>query len=87
MLAGGAGTDLAEYAARTVAVTASIDGGANDGASGEGDDIGADVERIRGGSGDDTLSGDANANLLYGGGGNDALAGRGQRHAGGRPRR
>ena len=68
-------------------MTASIDGSANDGASGEGDDIGADVERIRGGSGADTLSGDANANTLYGAGGNDTWRWRGQRHAGGRPRR
>ena len=75
-LQGGAGSDLADYP-RTAPVTASIGNGANDGETGELDDIQADVERIRGGSGADTLTGDANVNVLIGLAGADTLAGGG----------
>ena len=74
---GGEGSDLVDYAARTVAVTATIGAGANDGASGESDDIFADVENVRGGSAGDSLSGNAAANTLTGMGGADTLAGGG----------
>ena len=47
VLGGGAGSDLADYLFHTVAVTASIGDGANDGETGELDDIQRDVERIR----------------------------------------
>ena len=78
MLGGGAGSDLADYLFHTVAVTASI-GAGPDGADGgsEGDDIQGDVERIRGGSAGDTLTGDANANVLIGQAGQDTLVGGG----------
>ena len=58
-------------------MTVSIGDGDNDGADGgaEGDDIQGDVERLRGGSADDTLTGNANANVLIGQGGDDTLAG------------
>ena len=56
-------------------VIASIDGAANDGEAGEGDSITATVESIRGGEGNDTLTGNALANTLYGRGGNDTLTG------------
>ena len=56
---------------------ASIGDGANDGEAGEGDDIHGDVERIRGGSGADTLTGDADANMLIGQAGGDTLTGGG----------
>jgi len=74
---GGAGTaDMVSYAARTVAVTATIGAGTtNDGVSGEADDILASVEGVTGGSANDSLTGDANANVLTGGGGNDTLVG------------
>ena len=74
-LTGETGTDTADYTTRSVPITASIGGGANDGASGENDDIAADVENLRGGSNDDVLTGDANANRLYGAAGNDTLTG------------
>ena len=76
LLRGGPGSDLADYATRTAAVTATI-GGARDGEAGEGDDIATDVERLRGGAGDDSLSGANVADRLYGGPGADSLFGRG----------
>ncbi|MEA2272813.1 MAG: hypothetical protein QOI98_1521, partial [Solirubrobacteraceae bacterium] len=70
-LAGGDGVDTANFAARTAGVKVSLDGQANDGASGEGDNVGADVENATGGSGDDDLRGNALDNALAGGNGAD----------------
>src|SRR5919112_1496045 len=53
--AGGPGKDYLDYAGRTEPLTLSIDGAANDGASGEADTIGLDVEQVRGGEAADTL--------------------------------
>ncbi len=77
LLSGGAGTeDMVTYESRESAVEASIGDGANDGApGGEGDDVLGDVERLRGGAGNDTLIGDANRNRLIGGPGDDELVG------------
>ena len=77
VLAGGGGTDLARYDGRTGAVSLSIDGQANDGEAGEGDNVGADIENLLGGGGADTLIGSAGANTLDGGGGNDSIDGQG----------
>ena len=74
---GGTGTDMVNYRGQTSSVTASIGGGADDGTTGEGDDIGSDVENINGGSGDDQLTGDGAANVLDGGFGGDQLDGAG----------
>ena len=74
---GGDGSDLADYTAQTSDVVVSLGGGADDGAGSEGDDVRADVERIHSGSGDDALTGDGDANMLYGGGGHDVLDGAG----------
>lgn len=52
-----------------------IDGLANDGESGEGDDVRSSVEKVWGGSGPDTLIGSAARNALIGGAGNDTLNG------------
>jgi Ca2+-binding RTX toxin-like protein len=76
---GGAGIDTADYSSRTKAVSLSLDGQWNDGEAGEGDGIGADFERLVGGSGADTLRGGANADTLEGGSGNDSLDGLGGR--------
>src|SRR5213075_615176 len=60
VLNGGPGTaDLADYSGRAAAnpVTVTLDGVANDGGSGENDNVGTDVENIDGGAGDDTLIG------------------------------
>ena len=70
---GGAGTDTADYSARTYAVTADIDGAADDGETAEADNVRPDVERLVGGSADDTLVGNAGANVLDGGDGDDSL--------------
>jgi hypothetical protein len=75
-LSGGPGSDLADYGQRISSVRVSIGRGANDGWSGEGDYVGRDVERVRGGHAGDTLIGNALANRLRGGGGDDALKGK-----------
>ncbi|MBL8923310.1 MAG: calcium-binding protein [Myxococcaceae bacterium] len=72
---GGAGVDTVSYASRTAAITATIGAGANDGESGENDDIAADVEGVTGGSADDSLTGSANDDVLSGGAGADTLVG------------
>ena len=72
---GGPGRDVASYAGHTAGVRASIGTGADDGRPGEGDNIAADVENLRGGPGNDTLIGSAGPNQLFGLGGNDRLTG------------
>ncbi len=72
---GGPGRDVATYAGHTAGVRASIGTGADDGRPGEGDNIGADVENLRGGPGNDTLIGSAGANQLFGTAGNDRVTG------------
>jgi Ca2+-binding RTX toxin-like protein len=57
------------------AVTVTLDDVANDGAVGEGDNVGADIERVTTGSGDDSITGNAATNLLKGAGGADVLTG------------
>lgn len=63
------------YAARTDALSLSLDGQANDGATGEGDNLGAGIDLVHGGRGDDTLTGGPDLGHLYGGAGNDTLRG------------
>jgi Tol biopolymer transport system component len=76
ILGGGPGTDLASYFGRTNSVGATIgDGFANDGASGERDDVRSTVEQLAGGDAGDRLSGDDGANRLSGHGGNDIITG------------
>lgn len=75
-ISGGTGsTDAASYSTRTNAVTARLNGVADDGELGEGDQIATDVEVLTGGNGDDTLVGDSGNNRLYGQGGSDILDG------------
>jgi Ca2+-binding RTX toxin-like protein len=84
-MTGGDGFDTATYDDHTAAVTATLDGIANDGSPGVdggfgtlGDDsIGTDIEAIDGGSGDDSLTGDNQKNTLVGGLGRDILSGKG----------
>jgi Ca2+-binding RTX toxin-like protein len=76
---GGLGTDLVDYSARTanlsltLALSSAPD--ANDGATGERDDLTQSVENLTGGSGNDVLKGNAVSNVLRGGAGNDELWG------------
>ena len=89
---GQGGIDLVTYVARDDGVRLSLDGLANDGAAGEGDNL-LDVEVLVGTAGDDTIHGSdadesidgvAGADLLIGHGGNDILfGGQGTRAYGG----
>jgi Ca2+-binding RTX toxin-like protein len=72
---GGGGVDTVTYAGRRQALKLSLDGLANDGAAKELDLIGADVENVTGGSGNDVIVGNAGANALLGGPGNDTITG------------
>ncbi len=54
-----------------------LDGAANDGAAGEGDNVGADVEDVSTASGNDTITGTEGINFLSGGEGNDTITGGG----------
>ena len=58
----------------TVATTSTTADG-DDGLSGENDDVTSSIENVTGGTGDDTLIGNDQTNLLRGGDGNDTLAG------------
>ena len=72
---GGDDTDTADYSSHSTAVTATLDGIANDGSGGENDLIALDIENLTGGSASDALTGNDNANVLNGGAGNDTLNG------------
>jgi hypothetical protein len=74
---GGPGIDALSYAAYTAPVRVTIGGGADDGQIGETDDVGGDVERVDGGTGNDTLIGSGAGDQLYGNAGGDALDGGG----------
>ena len=76
-IAGAGGTDIADYSGRSARVSLSLDGQANDGETGEGDNLASDIETLSGGAGDDTLTGNSSANTLQGGPGNDTLSGSG----------
>lgn len=81
-LNGGAGNDTADYTERNGLfapaqnVTVTLDGVANDGASGEADNADADhqVENVLTGSGDDTIVGNALVNFIDSGPGNDVIS-------------
>ncbi|MFL5886505.1 MAG: calcium-binding protein [Thermoleophilaceae bacterium] len=75
VLKGSTGFDTVTYGDRVAPVAASIDGQANDGESGEADNIATDIESVVGGSADDTISGSAGNDTLVGGAGNDTLTG------------
>ncbi|MEH3055259.1 MAG: calcium-binding protein [Patulibacter minatonensis] len=74
---GGSGTDRVDYSARTSSVIVSPTGGAaNDGASGELDDIRTDVEEIYGSQANDVLYGGSSVPaVLRAGNGDDLLFG------------
>ncbi|MEU4155991.1 calcium-binding protein [Actinoplanes sp. NPDC026670] len=76
VLFGGTGEDFVDYQDRTRAVTVDLDGVArDDGQAGERDTVGWDVEDVRGGSGNDRLTGNGSANKFAGGSGDDVIRG------------
>jgi len=72
---GGTGSDTISYAIRSVAIEISIDDAPHSGAVNEHDRIRGSVEHARGGTGDDTITGSALANVLDGGAGDDEIDG------------
>lgn len=74
-LIGGAGVDQVTYADATDGVRVTIDGNADDGVSGEGDNVATDVENVRGSTYDDVLTGSSVANRLTGDAGSDDITG------------
>jgi len=83
-LSGGNGKDQVSYEDHSGGVTITVDDQANDGTSGEGDNVRGDIEIVTGSNGRDTITGNANANelngsseddLLEGGGGDDLING------------
>ena len=66
---------FASYASRSMGVTVTLDGVANDGVSGEGDDV--RTGSVLGSDGADLLTGSDSANELVGGAGADLLTGSG----------
>ena len=77
VMKGGDGNDTVTYESRTASVNVSLNGTADDGESGEGDDVGGDVETLLGGEAGDTLSGGDGDNTLDGGSGADVMNGGG----------
>jgi Ca2+-binding RTX toxin-like protein len=69
--------DYLSFRDRTENLTLDADGKADDGAAGEGDRVGTDIEQMEGGSGNDHLTGTAADNYLYGADGDDVLSGLG----------
>ena len=75
MDADASGRITASYGDRTAGIVASLDGVANDGEPGEGDQLGPGVIGVAGGSGPDAITGGARDDFLYGGRGNDTILG------------
>jgi len=67
---GSGGTDTLDYSALTSPVSVNLGAGTATATAGV-----INIENIFGGSANDLITGDANANILTGGGGNDTLAG------------
>ncbi|MEU4692256.1 calcium-binding protein [Actinoplanes sp. NPDC023714] len=76
VILGGPGVDSADYYRAKAIVD--LDGSkGDDGAPGEGDTVGADVENLNGGDGDNIFTGNNAANVLSGGEGDDVFRGGG----------
>ena len=74
---GGLGIDLADYSNRLDNLTIGIGSYADDGASGERDNVRTGVENVTAGSGNDTITGDGVRNVLRGNAGSDTIRGMG----------
>jgi Ca2+-binding RTX toxin-like protein len=75
-LHGGNGSDTADYVSASLAVVVDFVNAGNNTNDAAGDTYDS-IENIRGSQSDDTLLGDANANVINGSGGNDIIDGRG----------
>ena len=75
LFVGGDGRDTADYSDRADVLNITVDGVANDGASGEKDNVLEDVEVLRGGNGRDALTGSDGRDTVRGGGEGDAIDG------------
>jgi Ca2+-binding RTX toxin-like protein len=73
---GGGGVDTASYRDATVQVQVDLDDVADDGRTGELDNVRSSVEHVEGGQGGDALTGDGDANNLFGNGGPDTIDGK-----------
>lgn len=71
---GGQGSDTVDYSSRSDNLTIAIDGSSKSGGFMENDTLTA-MESVAGGSGDDTIRGNAEPNSLIGGPGNDGIEG------------
>ena len=71
----GDGSDTVDYRERTAGLTITLNGQADDGEAGEGDNVGAEVETAIGGSGNDRIVGNNLGNRLQGGAGDDTIIG------------
>ena len=74
---GGPGADKLWLDGHASGMAISIDGQANDGSSGEGDNVGSDIEAIAGTVHNDVFTGSAGPDNFEGGGGNDDIHGAG----------
>jgi Ca2+-binding RTX toxin-like protein len=74
---GGPGVDRLWLDGHTGGMAISIDGQANDGISGEGDNVGSDIETIGGTTGNDVFTGSAGPDHFEGDSGNDDIHGAG----------
>lgn len=74
---GGDGTDKLLLNGHAGGMTITLDGLANDGAPGEGDNIAADFEHIEGTGANDVFTGSPGPDKFLGGGGNDEIHGAG----------
>lgn len=75
VVVGAAGRDRVSYVTHPAPVVVSVDGAANDGAAGEGDNVAADVEELEGSGGNDVLAGNELVNRFFGSPGNDTYIG------------
>ena len=74
---GGDGADRLTLEDHAGGMTINLDGQANDGSAGEGDNIASDIEQIDGTDGNDVFIGSPGTDKLYGGSGNDDMHGAG----------
>jgi Ca2+-binding RTX toxin-like protein len=72
---GAEGVDAADFSDATTPVSVTLDGAANDGRLGEGDNVSGSVEGLIGGLDDDKLNANDGDGFVDGGGGNDSLNG------------